>query len=173
MKFPAGLVLQVAENELRAWLGMREAICCLRAVNMSIVAQRQVGVAMVYTMIRAGQMERRQWRYTGCYGYSSPCSRNQSSRYHPMHNERGNWACVAHVDTYSLAWIVTTWTTELLTFWWRWLVRCFGRAVTYANKAEILGLSHGVSWIRRKQYLLSKQCDIHYHGLWIFLHFNV
>ena len=42
MKFPAGFVLQVAENERRAWWGMREAICCLQASNMSIVAQQKV-----------------------------------------------------------------------------------------------------------------------------------
>lgn len=41
MKFPAQFVLQVAENESRAWWGMREAICCLWDVNVCIVAQHR------------------------------------------------------------------------------------------------------------------------------------
>lgn len=40
MKFPAQFVLQVAENESRVWWGMREANCCLRDVNVRIVAQQ-------------------------------------------------------------------------------------------------------------------------------------
>lgn len=40
MKFPKQFVLQVAENEGRAWWGMREAICSPWAVNVCIVAQQ-------------------------------------------------------------------------------------------------------------------------------------